>query len=95
MTVGAKRATYAAFLAQFHISQSGWQTAKRFIVRQFETCTTEQAGSLGDLVVSNFPNTDSKVKIKSKALPITGRGGPYFCETPRFPHFLDNRLRWL
>jgi hypothetical protein len=23
---------------------------------------------------------------------VTGRGGPYGCETSRFPHFLDNRL---
>jgi hypothetical protein len=50
--VGAKRATYVGFLAQFHISQSGWQIAKRFIVRQFETCSTEQVGSLHDLVIS-------------------------------------------
>jgi hypothetical protein len=28
----------------------------------------------------------------SKAILITGRGGPYGCETSRLPHFLDNRL---
>jgi hypothetical protein len=27
-----------------------------------------------------------------KAIPVTGRGGPYGCETSRFPHLLDNRL---
>jgi hypothetical protein len=26
------------------------------------------------------------------ALPVTGGGGPYSCETSRLPHFLDNRL---
>jgi hypothetical protein len=24
---------------------------------------------------------------KGKALPVTGRGGPWSCETPRLPHF--------
>jgi hypothetical protein len=26
-------------------------------------------------------------KVKHKAIPVTGRGGPYGCETSRFPHF--------
>jgi hypothetical protein len=26
----------------------------------------------------------------SKAIPVTGRGGPLGYETSRFPHFLDN-----
>jgi hypothetical protein len=25
-------------------------------------------------------------------IPVTGRGGPYGCETSRLPHFLNNRL---
>jgi hypothetical protein len=29
---------------------------------------------------------------KGKAIPVTGRGGPWGCETSRFPYFLDNRL---
>jgi hypothetical protein len=29
---------------------------------------------------------------KSKAVPVTGPGGPYGCETSRLPHFLDNLL---
>jgi hypothetical protein len=35
-----------------------------------------------------------KVKKKKvgKAIPVTGGGGPYGCETSRIPHFLDNRL---
>jgi hypothetical protein len=28
----------------------------------------------------------------TKAIPVTGREGPYGCEKSRFPHFLDNRL---
>jgi hypothetical protein len=28
---------------------------------------------------------------KGKAIPVTGSGGPYGCETLRLPHFLDNR----
>jgi hypothetical protein len=30
------------------------------------------------------------IKGKGKAIPVIGRGGPYGCETLRFPHFLDN-----
>jgi hypothetical protein len=29
---------------------------------------------------------------KGKAIPVTGSGGPYGCETSRLPHLLDNRL---
>jgi hypothetical protein len=29
----------------------------------------------------------------SKAIPVTGRGGPQVYETSRLPHFLDNRLK--
>jgi hypothetical protein len=29
---------------------------------------------------------------KGKAIPVTGSGGPYGCETSRLPHFLDTRL---
>jgi hypothetical protein len=33
------------------------------------------------------------VKVKeSKAIAVTGRGGPQGCETSRFLHFLNNRL---
>jgi hypothetical protein len=33
-----------------------------------------------------------KKKKEGKAIPVTGRGGPYGCETSRLPHVLDNRL---
>jgi hypothetical protein len=29
---------------------------------------------------------------RGKAIPVTGLGDPYGCETSRLPHFLDNRL---
>jgi hypothetical protein len=32
------------------------------------------------------------VKYKGNAIPVTGRGGPYGCETSRLPHFQNNRL---
>jgi hypothetical protein len=35
---------------------------------------------------------DSIEVSKGIAIPVTGRGGPYGCETSRLPHFLDNRL---
>jgi hypothetical protein len=31
-------------------------------------------------------------KVKTKAIPVTGRGGPWGCETSTLPHFLDDRL---
>jgi hypothetical protein len=34
----------------------------------------------------------NNTRKKSKAIPVTGRGGPQGCETSRIPHFLDNRL---
>jgi hypothetical protein len=39
----------------------------------------------------NEPSSPVKVKV-SKAITVTGRGGPYGCEILRVPHFLDNRL---
>jgi hypothetical protein len=35
----------------------------------------------------------SEYKKKGKTIPVTGRRGPYGCETSKLPHFLDNRLR--
>jgi hypothetical protein len=32
------------------------------------------------------------VKIKGKAIPVTGREGPQGCERSRLPHLLDRRL---
>jgi hypothetical protein len=32
------------------------------------------------------------MEIKGKAVPVTGREGPYGSETSRLPHFLD---KWL
>jgi hypothetical protein len=29
---------------------------------------------------------------KGKAIPVTGRGGPWGCETSSLPHFVDNRI---
>jgi hypothetical protein len=29
---------------------------------------------------------------KGNAIPVTGRGDPWGCETSRIPHFLENRL---
>jgi hypothetical protein len=37
-------------------------------------------------------NSVRMVKVKSKAIPVTGRGGPQGCEMSRIPYFLDNRL---
>jgi hypothetical protein len=30
--------------------------------------------------------------MQGKAIPVTGREGPWGCETSRLPHFLDNRF---
>jgi hypothetical protein len=31
-------------------------------------------------------------KVLKKAISVTGRGGPYGCETSRLPHYLGSRL---
>jgi hypothetical protein len=36
--------------------------------------------------------TDFSYNNDGKAIPVTGRGSPYGCETSRLPHSLDNRL---
>jgi hypothetical protein len=44
-------------------------------------------------VVEHLNNEDMTVSLKKgKSIPVTGRDGPYVCETSRLPHFLDNRL---
>jgi hypothetical protein len=37
-------------------------------------------------------NTSTLYWLKGKAIPVTGREGPYVCETSKLPHLLDNRL---
>jgi hypothetical protein len=32
------------------------------------------------------------VSLTNQAIPVTGHGGPWGCETYRLPHFLHNRL---
>jgi hypothetical protein len=45
------------------------------------------------LVEEEFPFLNTRLgKNESKAIPVTGRGGPQSCETSRLPHFLDNQL---
>jgi hypothetical protein len=45
-----------------------------------------------------FQNFDNQSEVKhtrqGKAIPKTGRRGPYGCETARLPHFVDNRLTY-
>jgi hypothetical protein len=45
----------------------------------------------GNLIVPNRIDPLGKVK-KRKVIPVTGREGPWSCETPRLSHYLDNRL---
>jgi hypothetical protein len=33
-----------------------------------------------------------EVQKRGKAIPVTGREGPWGCETSKLPHFLDNQL---
>jgi hypothetical protein len=44
-----------------------------------------------ELIFSNtlFKHVDIN---RGKAVPVTGRRGPYGYETSRFPHFLNNRV---
>jgi hypothetical protein len=58
-------------------------------------CTCEACHSPVNLLVSQFHivfEKFSKHNIKGKAIPVTGREGPWGCETSRLSHFLDNWL---
>jgi hypothetical protein len=41
---------------------------------------------------SSLRTTTVKKSKNCRAIPITGRGGPWGCEALRVPHYLDNRL---
>jgi hypothetical protein len=36
-----------------------------------------------------FCDFNIECKVKGKAIPVTGRGGPQCCERSRIPHFLN------
>jgi hypothetical protein len=42
--------------------------------------------------LKSIRNSVRIVKVKSKAIPVTSRGGPLGCETSRIAHFLDHQL---
>jgi hypothetical protein len=43
-------------------------------------------------MLSIIIGVDERDNKKSKAIPVTGPGGPQSCEKSRLRHFLDNRL---
>jgi hypothetical protein len=43
-------------------------------------------------VDTNSFQHSEEIKLKSKAIPVIGRGGLKGCETFRITHFLDNRF---
>jgi hypothetical protein len=57
-----------------------WRTLNDVLVRQ------ESRSAV------NYSYIKQHVNVQGKAIPVTGRGGPYGCETSRLPKFLDNRL---
>jgi hypothetical protein len=44
------------------------------------------------ITIWNLRYSQAYLKVKGKAIPVTGSGGPLGCETSRLPHFIDNRL---
>jgi hypothetical protein len=42
--------------------------------------------------MAHFPSTTDFPIVKGKAIPATGRGGPFGCEKLRLPYFLNKRL---
>jgi hypothetical protein len=38
------------------------------------------------------PAGDRTREYNGKVIPVTGRGGPWACDTSRLPQFLDSRL---
>jgi hypothetical protein len=42
--------------------------------------------------VGSSSSSSSSSSKKCKAIPVTGRGGPWGCKMSRIPHCLDNRL---
>jgi hypothetical protein len=41
---------------------------------------------------SNYILLRNLSRTEGKVIPVTGRGGPYSCETLRLTYILDNRL---
>jgi hypothetical protein len=39
----------------------------------------------------HYYNEGGSPSVNDVAIPVTGHGGPYGCETSRLPHFLDRR----
>jgi hypothetical protein len=57
------------------------------------TCEYTRAENLEEIKPRRRENRYALRKIiKRQTFPVTGRGGPWHCETSRLPHFLDNRL---
>jgi hypothetical protein len=52
----------------------------------------EDRQCIGSGFSSHIERVPDVLLVKGKAIPVTGRGGPYGCVTSRLSHFLDNRL---
>jgi hypothetical protein len=65
------------------VSQYVNNTVQCMTVNTYSASVTEHAVQMTDGI---------KKSKQGKAIPVTGREGPYGCETLRLPHFLDNRL---
>jgi hypothetical protein len=54
-------------------------------------CQSKNTRSKTFRLVANFILKTNST-LKAKAIPVTGRGGPYGCEILRLSHFLENRF---
>jgi hypothetical protein len=62
------------------------------LTRSFRPRVIKPRRAYTDLYEHDIEEFTDTVLHEGKAIPVTGRGGPYGCETSRLPDFLDNLL---
>jgi hypothetical protein len=75
------------------VSYMGLTASSDRVAKTFHAPASNQSCVTKELWRCNYWNNHNSYGWnKCKAIPVTGPGGPYCCETLRRSHFLDSRL---